>query len=176
MAAGVQQREHPEGPPSIDDPSRHPAMTSFLVHEHYIWNSGRPRSQHGTLELRSACQQPWAERHAANALSVALVCAAPELLAMLESRFGEGCWQAMHALHGQVMTSGLQNLGEADVDLFQVVLALCHDGLARRGRGEEALLQPLLTRLERKQNPAQAAVEAFDSKGIQGLLAHAQCG
>ncbi|MGH2628065.1 MAG: glutamate-cysteine ligase family protein, partial [Anaerolineales bacterium] len=30
----------------------------FLWHEHYIWNSARARTQHSTIEIRPACQQP----------------------------------------------------------------------------------------------------------------------
>ena len=30
--------------------------SDFLFHEHYVWNSSRPRSAQGTIELRSACQ------------------------------------------------------------------------------------------------------------------------
>lgn len=45
----------------------------FLAHDHYVWHSSRPRVRTGTLELRSACQQPWEEHMSAQALNLALV-------------------------------------------------------------------------------------------------------
>ena len=35
------------------------AFAAFLIHEHYVWHSARPRSHHGTVEIRCAGQQPW---------------------------------------------------------------------------------------------------------------------
>ncbi|MDP6934373.1 MAG: glutamate-cysteine ligase family protein, partial [Myxococcota bacterium] len=48
------------------------AWESFLLHEHYAWNSARPRSAQGTVELRAACQQPWSGHMSAAALGLAL--------------------------------------------------------------------------------------------------------
>lgn len=30
----------------------------FIFHEHYVYHSARPRSNHSTIEFRAACQQP----------------------------------------------------------------------------------------------------------------------
>ena len=53
---------------SIDDPQA--AYEAFLVHEHYVWHSARPRSRQGTVEFRAACQQPWDGHMAAAALGL----------------------------------------------------------------------------------------------------------
>ncbi|MGH2399368.1 MAG: glutamate-cysteine ligase family protein, partial [bacterium] len=35
-----------------------PDMDAYLWHEHYTWNSARPRARNSTIEIRPACQQP----------------------------------------------------------------------------------------------------------------------
>lgn len=46
---------------------------SFTVHDHYIWNSARPRTEQRTVEMRPACQQPWEEHMVVSALCLGLV-------------------------------------------------------------------------------------------------------
>ncbi|MFQ5921775.1 MAG: glutamate-cysteine ligase family protein, partial [Anaerolineales bacterium] len=46
---------------------------AFLWHEHYVWNSARPRVAHSTIEVRPACQQPPSELMASSALILGLV-------------------------------------------------------------------------------------------------------
>ena len=48
-------------------------LSAFLYHEHYIWNSARPRARQATVELRAACQQPWPDHMAATALGLGIV-------------------------------------------------------------------------------------------------------
>lgn len=164
-----------------DDPAatgRQSVHDAFLLHEHYIWNSARPRAHHGTLELRAACQQPWTEpgspgpfaHMAASALGVAMVEAGAELGRYLEQRLGASGWNRMRTWHHAVVREGLA--AEQPVEgLLDGVLGLCSDALAARGRGEEALLSPLVARLERGQNPAQRAAAAFQAGGVEALLA-----
>ena len=47
------------------------SFSDFLYHEQYILNSSRPRSAQGTIELRSACQQPASAHMAATAFGPA---------------------------------------------------------------------------------------------------------
>jgi gamma-glutamylcysteine synthetase len=148
------------------------AFTDFLMHEHYIWNSARPRSAHGTLELRAACQQPLHEHMAAAALNVAIVAAAPALAALLDRELGDAAWPAMRAWHHAAMHSGLAAPAPTP-GLAAQALALCHAALEARGAGEERYLQPLFDRLDRGRNPAQEALLAFDAGGLPGLCAHA---
>ena len=53
---------------------------SFTVHDHYIWNSARPRTEQRTVEMRPACQQPWEEHMVVAALSLGLVEASQEIM------------------------------------------------------------------------------------------------
>ena len=65
-----------------------PDYQAFLFHEHYIWNSARLRAAYGTIEVRPACQQPWAESMAVAALILGLVEAAEPVLALCGGRGG----------------------------------------------------------------------------------------
>jgi hypothetical protein len=44
--------------------------------------------------------------------------------------------------------------------------------LCLSGRGEEQFLVPLWERLERRENPAQAAARVLEEKGIQEMIQH----
>ncbi|NOY28502.1 MAG: hypothetical protein GXP62_21815 [Oligoflexia bacterium] len=160
---------------------RQPVYDAFEFHEHYIWNSARPRSNHGTIELRAACQQPWTERGlasdghrradhmAASALGVAMICAGADLATLLQRRLGDTAWHQMRHWHQQVIVLGL-DAPEPVPGLLGDVLDRCEAGLAARGRGEERLLRPLRHRLSTRQSPAQRALDHFDSGGIDALI------
>ncbi len=160
---------------------RQEAFEAFLLHEHYIWHSARPRSNHGTIELRAACQQPWIEpgipddgrRHAdhmaAAALGVAMVCAGPALQGLVDELLGEDPWPAMRSWHELVVQGGLA-APEPAAGLLDGVLDRCEAALAARGRGEEALLRPLRARLVERRNPAQRALRVFQEEGLEGLV------
>ena len=68
------------------------AFSDFLYHEHYIWNSSRPRSAQGTIELRSACQQPASAHMAATAFGLALVESHRELSQLISETLGSDAW------------------------------------------------------------------------------------
>jgi gamma-glutamylcysteine synthetase len=152
-------------------PDEDAVFTDFLMHEHYIWNSARPRSAHGTIELRSACQQPLPEHMAAAALNVAIICAAPTLAAHLEATFGADTWPVMRAWHRGAVAQGLA-APEPAPGLIAELLDLCEAGLRARGRGEEVHLAPLRRRLAARENPAQAALRIWGETGLPGLVAH----
>lgn len=144
---------------------------AFLFHEHYIWNSARLRAAYGTLEIRPACQQPWAENMVVAALNLGLVEAASAVSALIVEALGEDYWEKMRLYHQQVVRYGLDAPQPAP-QLLQRALALAEEALAARGRGEERLLSPLWRRVERRQNPAQRARIVFRQDGIRGLLDH----
>ena len=148
------------------------AFTDFLMHEHYIWNSARPRSAHGTLELRSACQQPLSEHMAAAALNTAIVAAAPALAALIDTELGPDAWTAMRRWHHTAMHEGMAAT-EPTPGFTAKALASCHAALEARGAGEERHLQPLFDRLDRRQNPAQQALAVFATGGLTALCDHA---
>jgi len=147
-------------------------FSAFLFHEHYIWNSARLRAAYGTLEVRPACQQPWGEHMAAGALILGLIEASHAILAYIVQEVGQDYWERMRTYHQQSIRFGLAAPQPAPEFLHEVV-TLAEKGLAARHFGEEALLAPLWTRLERSQNPAQRARAVFQADGLNGLLAHA---
>lgn len=152
-----------------DDPT---LLDDFLTHEHYVWNSARPRSAHGTLEIRPSCQQPLHEPLAAVTLGAALVMAAPALAALVEQTFGDAAWEALGGWHGAVMAQGLA-APEPAPGFLSAVLDRCEAALAARGHGEEAHLEPLRHRLATGKNPAQRALDAFAAGGMGALVDHA---
>ncbi|TNE48256.1 MAG: hypothetical protein EP343_16725 [Deltaproteobacteria bacterium] len=138
---------------------------AFLFHEHYIWNSARLRSAHGTVEFRSACQQPHDEHMAVAALSLGLVMATQPLLQWLNNTLGPDCWGQLMEYGHRVMKEGLA-AKEPVEGFIQTVLNHCEEGLKERGFGEEVFLSSLWSRWESKQNPAQKKLQAWNN-GVQ---------
>lgn len=147
------------------------AFRAFLVHEHYVWNTARPRSAHGTLEMRSACQQPISEHLAAATLSLGLVQSAPALAAWIREVLPADPWPTMRAWHVRAVLDGLA-APEPIPDFLATVLDILEDGLIQRGRGEQAYLAPLRRRLAKRTNPAQHARQVFADGGIAALIEH----
>ena len=149
------------------------AWRAFVVHDHYIWHSARPRSRQGTVEIRCACQQPWDEHMAVAALSLGLVCAAQELATYIQDKLGSDAWETMRRWHGEVIRSGLA--APEPVDGFTLgVLERAKGALRARGRKEAPLLNPLFKRLERGENPAQRARALLATDGIDAVIANAR--
>ena len=142
---------------------------AYLWHEHYTWNSARPRVSHGTIEVRPACQQPPGESLAAAALSLGLVEALPKLGAFVGGLLGPDPWPAMAAYRRDVVRRGLRAHEPAPRFLAGLV-DLCARALQRRGRGEERYLNPIRERLERRTLPADRAAAIFRGRGIEGLI------
>ncbi len=142
---------------------------AFLLHEHYVWNSARPRSRQGTVELRAACQQPPDAPHAAAALHLALVEAHPALGAQLTAWFGADPWTPLRAWHRAVLRQGLGASEPVD-GFLATVLGLCSDALTARGLDEAQLLTPLFDRLAAGENPAQQATRLVAEQGLKALL------
>jgi gamma-glutamylcysteine synthetase len=143
---------------------------AFLLHEHYVWHSARPRSRQGTVELRAACQQPPDSPHVAAALHLGLIEAHRELAGWVASLFGLESWPILRAWHGQVLRLGLAAEQPAPGFLLGV-LSRCKAALDARELGEGALLDPLFLRLERGENPAQEATRLLAEGGLPTLLA-----
>ena len=162
--------QRPPGP--ISEPAHAAVWEAFLLHEHYIWNSARPRTAHATLELRAACQQPLGEHMAATALGAALVEGAPAIARVLHQAFDGDPWPAMHRYHHAAVRSGLQ-ADEPAPGVLRAVLEAGRDALGARGLGEEAYLAPLFERLERRRSPAHDALAAFEAGGRAALIDHA---
>jgi hypothetical protein len=108
---------------------------------------------------------------AAAALGLGLVEAASAIEAQLDRLFGVNTWPALHAYQRQAVAQGLAAPSPAP-DLLAQILTLAAEALKQRGQGEEALIEPLFSRLERRLNPAQEALQVFQQNGLNGLLAH----
>jgi gamma-glutamylcysteine synthetase len=147
-----------------------PDFSAYLVHEHYTWNSARARTNHATIELRPACQQPWTEHMAAAALGLGLIEAAPAIELYLAQQFGDRVWPVLRAYHQQVIAHGLSAPQPAP-DLLWHIVTLATEALKQRGRGEEIFMEPLFGRLARRLNPAQHIRQIFEQGGLNQLLA-----
>ncbi len=159
-------------PGSLAEPAQADVWEAFLLHEHYIWNSARPRTAHATVELRAACQQPLGDHMAATALGAALVEGAPAIAQVIADALGADPWPAMRRYHHDAVRSGLR-ADEPAPGLVRAILEAGRDALGARGHGEEAYLAPLFDRLERRSSPAHDALAAFEAGGSDALIAHA---
>lgn len=143
---------------------------AYLWHEHYTWNSARPRVSHATIEVRPACQQPPDESLAAAALSLGLVEALPEAAAFVDDLLGPDPWPAMAAYRRDAVRRGVRAREPAPRFLAGLV-DLSARALWRRGRGEERYLEPIRGRLERRTLPADRAAAMFRGRGIEAMIA-----
>jgi gamma-glutamyl:cysteine ligase YbdK (ATP-grasp superfamily) len=172
------------GMPSAD------LLEAFLLHEHYIWNSARPRARQATIELRSACQQPWPDHMAATALGLGMIEAGMKIhdflfsfaVAPVAPRAPYGVrqppdpdrvpwdqWSQIKAYHSKAVAYGLA-AEEPITGMVEGVLQLCDEALQARGRGEEVYLEPLWRRLKAKENPAQVIRRIFGTRGEAAMI------
>lgn len=148
-----------------------PDFEAFLYHEHYIWNSARLRTTHGTIEIRPACQQPWPEQMAAAVLTVGLMDGAKEIELFVQSELGDHYWERMQVYHQQVIQHGLA-APQPTPNFLTTLVAIAEKALKSRCYGEEDLLEPIHNRLFRRQNPAQRVRQIYTLDGLPGLLRH----
>ena len=146
-----------------------PDLDAYLWHEHYTWNSARPRANNSTIEIRPACQQPPEEPLAPAALSLGFVEALPDAKAFLGDLFTSGPWAPLRRYRAAAIRDGLR-VPEPAPGFLEGCLRIAEKGLRARGRGEEAFLRPLWTRLDRRVTPAETSREAFRAGGMEGLL------
>lgn len=165
-------------------------LGAFLYHEHYIWNSARPRAKQATIEFRSACQQPWPDHMVTAALSLGIAEAGMKLHDFLftfanapvaprvpygvrqppdPARASWDHWPQIKAFHPKAVAYGLA-ADEPITGMIQGVLQLCSEALEARGRGEEVYLAPLWKRLEAQENPAQVIRRIYGTKGESAMV------
>jgi gamma-glutamylcysteine synthetase len=157
----------------LDGTDTEEAYQAFLVQDHYVWHSARPRSRQGTVELRAACQQPWDSHMVVAALGLGVIAGGAEIGGYLGDALGTDAWSLMRTWHGQVVRHGLAAPPPVD-GLVEAVLERALAALRGRGRREGELLQPLYRRVAAGKNPAQRAREAFARGGMDGLIAHSR--
>lgn len=148
---------------------------TFLWHEHYVWNSARPRVAHSTIEVRPACQQPPSELMAASALILGLVESLKEVQAYLKQALEPDPWPAMARYRKAAIQHGLSAKEPAPRMLSKLV-DLARDGLAQRGRGEEHYLKPIHDRLSSGVSPAEGIRTSFRQGGMEELLRQVRIG
>ncbi|MBI3732852.1 MAG: hypothetical protein HY259_05265, partial [Chloroflexi bacterium] len=146
-----------------------PDFQTYLWHEHYTWNSARARTEHSTIEIRPACQQPQSESLAASALSLGFVEAAPAIAEYVERVLGVDPWPTMLRYRKAVIHDGLRAQEPVKKFLSSLVQE-AENGLRRRGRGEETFLGPIWARLEERRAPADRARALFVKKGMPALI------
>ena len=149
------------------------AWRAFMVHDHYVWHSARPRSRQGTIEIRCACQQPWDSHMASAALSLGIISAAQELATFIQDKLGSDAWETMRRWHADVIRSGLAAPEPAD-GFTLGVLERAKGALRGRGRKEATYLDPLFRRLERGENPAQQARALLAADGLDAVIERAR--
>ena len=152
---------------SIHDPTIR--FREFLFHEHYVWNSARPRSAQGTLELRSACQQPFREHMVATALGLAMVEAHRELAVLISDTLGDRPWEVARKWHSESIVSGL-DAEEPATGFIAEILHQCQRALKRRELDEARYLTPLFERMTAKKNPAQTSRKQWEESGIEAVI------
>jgi len=148
---------------------RGPDLDAYLWHEHYVWNSARPRANHSTIEIRPACQQPPEESLAPAALSLGFVEAMADAKAFLMDLFPAGPWPPLRRYRAAAILDGLR-AAEPAPGFLEGSLRIAENGLRARGRGEEAFLRPLWARLDQRITPAERNRETFHAGGMEALL------
>ncbi len=144
-------------------------LGAYLWHEHYTWNSARPRAHHGTIEIRPACQQPPGESLAAAALALGLAEALPHLGPFLREVLPPDPWPTMAVYRRAAIRHGIR-AREPAPQFLAGLLELAASALRRRGRGEERYLRPVFRRLERGELPADRAATRFRRGGARALI------
>jgi gamma-glutamylcysteine synthetase len=145
-----------------------PDIDAYLWHEHYTWNSARPRALNSTIEVRPACQQPHEDPLVVAALALGWVEALDEARAFVADALADP-WASMQHYRHEAIVRGLR--GREPVERFvEGALRIAEAGLRRRGRGEERFLGPLWSRLEQQKTPGDRARDLVRSQGVAALV------
>ena len=145
-----------------------PDIDAYLWHEHYTWNSARPRALNSTIEVRPACQQPHEDPLVVAALALGWVEALAEVRAFVEDALADP-WTSMQRYRREAIVHGLRS--REPVERFvEGTLRIAEAGLRGRGRGEEQFLRPLWNRLEQRKTPGDRARDLVRSQGVAALV------
>lgn len=129
-------------------------------------------TRYGTVEVRGDCQQPVDALLAPTALYVGLAARLEEAVSLVRSVVPAGTGPSLRRT--AIGTGWAMGGTRPDLSIDAAcsdILALAHDGLKLRGRGEETLLDPLYARLDRRTNPALdslARMPLIDEDGSDG--------
>ncbi|MBD3241557.1 MAG: hypothetical protein GF331_13290 [Chitinivibrionales bacterium] len=144
-----------------------PEQGDIGVHNSCYWYSARI-SRYYTVENRVCDQQPADALIVPAALTLGLVAASEEAWKVL----AEISWQTLRELRAAACRDGIEARadGVSATELCGSMLDTAEAGLRRRGKGEEAFLQPLRERLAQKHNPATAVVQSVNANGIGSIV------
>lgn len=145
-----------------------PAEKDIDLHNSCYWYTARI-SRYFTVENRVHDQQPPGQLVCVAALTLGLVSALDDAWEALS----DYSWDELRDARRRACREGLAgaNGGPSLVELAERMLDVAGRGLARRGLGEEAFLDPLHDRLAARTCPADEVSEIFQDGGIDGLVA-----
>lgn len=118
------------------------------------------------VENRSCGVAPEGEEGVTAALTLGVV----EQLADAELLLREFEWSEWRRMWVTASKHGLSSNGSRILDIMRNVVDLARIGLRARGLGEESFLEPALTRLEKRETPADDMIKAFNSGGTRQLI------
>lgn len=144
-----------------------PEAKDIDLHNSCYWFNARI-SRYYTVENRTCDQQPVDALLSIAAITLGLSEVLDQAWEVLR-----GCdWAALRKARETACRHGLA--GETDglvlAELCQKMLDLCHEGLRRRGRNEEAFLEPLRERLGSRRCPADDVADLFADGGVSALI------
>jgi glutamate--cysteine ligase len=142
--------------------------------DHYTWANARPRRRYSTVEYRPCCQQPQVDAWLPTALTVGIVERAPQVLELMLTA-ARGDWQDLRSARRRAIESGMSSLAR-EQDIAMRFLEMVAQGLAGRGFGEEAFLQPAYERLATLAGPADRARAVHQVGGASALVASCSYG
>lgn len=144
-----------------------PRDEDFDLHYTFCWNDAR-LSGYYTLENRVNCQQPPHRLMIPAALTIGIM----EKLLPAQSMVDTFDWDDLMEAREDAIRNGMQaTVAEESLREFcHEVLLLAEKGLAKRGLGEETLLQPLWEDFDQSCCPADVAREVFLKEGIEAFL------
>ncbi len=132
------------------------------------WFNTRLVPKHGTIESRMCCQQPPSETLSTTALTLGLI-ENLEVAQRFQERYSLDFWKELRI--NTIKKSLNVFIGRVSiVPLIQELLDIAREGLLKRNFNEERFLKPLYNRLEKRESPADLAIEIFEEKGIGAFL------
>ncbi|MEQ1812886.1 MAG: glutamate-cysteine ligase family protein [Candidatus Nitrotoga sp.] len=120
------------------------------------------------LEVRSVGAQKKDEVSVAPAFLLGL----QQKLTQLEQLIGSQPYSFWVQMYDQVQKNGLNAVhqGVSIADVAEKVLALAQEGLVSRGKSEEAFIEPLISRLKSRINPATELQTIWKTDGLEGIF------
>lgn len=134
----------------------------------FCYYNARLVSKFGTIENRMCCQQPPGETMVTAALTLGIL----ENLAEAQQLLASLNFISPTKLRMKAIKNGLATklAGKSIIPWGYQLLAIAEKGLQKRGDGEEIFLAPLFARVEKRQTPADLAIDIFQKEGIEAFL------